>query len=397
MRYLIHDYAGHPFQVQLSRHLARRGHDVTHLYCADNSGPKGSFERRHDDPKSLRFMGVSVTKPTENAAGTGAQARFWVRFCEMAYGWKVAQLIKELRPHAVISGNTPTEAQQPIITRCRRENIRFVYWLQDIYSLAVTRYMGRKLGILGQALGCVYQRWDRRQFANSDAIVAISEDFVPVVKSWANTKVAVIENWAAIEDLPLGPKNNAWSRIHGLHNRFAFLYSGTLGRKHNPELMVKLAQRCTDGDIVVIAGQGHGLAQLHKMQASDPIEALRLLPIQPANQLANVLTSADVLVATMEPDAGAFAVPSKVLSYLCTGRPILLAAPKTNLAARIIDRANAGITVDPHDTDGFLDGAKQLREDAGLRATLGANGRAYAESTFDMKRITDQFESVLNG
>jgi len=30
MRLLIHDYAGHPFQVQLSRELARRGHSVTH-------------------------------------------------------------------------------------------------------------------------------------------------------------------------------------------------------------------------------------------------------------------------------------------------------------------------------------------------------------------------------
>ena len=34
MRILVHDYAGHPFQVQLSRALAQRGHDVLHAYCA---------------------------------------------------------------------------------------------------------------------------------------------------------------------------------------------------------------------------------------------------------------------------------------------------------------------------------------------------------------------------
>jgi glycosyltransferase involved in cell wall biosynthesis len=315
----------------------------------------------------------------------------------MAYGRKVARLIADIKPDAVISGNTPTEAQQSLIRRCRRDNIRFVYWLQDIYSLAVTKYLGRKLGWFGGTIGWCYQCWDQWQFRKSDAIVAISSDFVPVVKEWATTQVAVIENWAGIDDFPLGPKNNEWSRVHGLHNKFAFLYSGTLGRKHNPELLVKLAQTCKDDEIVVVAGQGHGLAQLHKLQAAHPIEALKLLPIQPATQLANVLTSADVLVATMEPDAGAFAVPSKVLSYLCTGRPILLAAPKANLAARIIDRANAGITVDPDDIDGFMAGAKRLREDGKLRATLGANGRAYAEHTFDMARITDQFESVLHG
>ncbi len=28
MKILVHDYAGHPFQVQLSRALAQRGHQV---------------------------------------------------------------------------------------------------------------------------------------------------------------------------------------------------------------------------------------------------------------------------------------------------------------------------------------------------------------------------------
>ncbi len=33
MRILVHDYSGHPFQAQLSRELARRGHDVVHSTC----------------------------------------------------------------------------------------------------------------------------------------------------------------------------------------------------------------------------------------------------------------------------------------------------------------------------------------------------------------------------
>jgi hypothetical protein len=34
MRVVVHDYAGHPFQVELSRALAARGQDVFHLYRA---------------------------------------------------------------------------------------------------------------------------------------------------------------------------------------------------------------------------------------------------------------------------------------------------------------------------------------------------------------------------
>ena len=50
LRILVHDFAGHPFQVQLSRALARRGHAVLHHHLANNNGPQGALARRDDDP-----------------------------------------------------------------------------------------------------------------------------------------------------------------------------------------------------------------------------------------------------------------------------------------------------------------------------------------------------------
>jgi len=391
MRCMVHDYAGHPFQVHLSRQLARRGHDVTHVYFADNPGPKGEFERRPDDPRTLKFIGVSLGGPTQHAAGTGAHTGFARRSGDIAYGREIARIVRGLKPDVVLSGNTPTEAQRLILKTCKLDDVRFIYWLQDVYSMAVTKLLTKKLGIAGAAIGWYYQRLDRAQFRLSDAVVAISEDFVPLVTSWGG-KVRVIENWAAIDDLPVGSKDNDWSREHGLQNGFTYLYSGTLGRKHNPSLLLKLAQDSANASMVVVA-QGFGVPQLQAAQ----IPAMKLLPIQPAKYLADVLATADVLIATIEPDAGTFAVPSKVLSYLCAGRPILLAAPKENLAARIVERADAGIVVEPNDATGFIAAASQLRKDGELRARMGVNGRAYAERMFDMRQITDKFESVLAG
>ena len=151
-------------------------------------------------------------------------------------------------------------------------------------------------------------------------------------------------------------------------------------------LLAKLAQDC--GSVLVVA-QGYGVPYLQTVKAEQRLDTLTLLPIQPAKHLADVLATADVLVATIEPDASTFAVPSKVLSYLCAGRPILLAAPKENLAARIVERANAGIVVNPADATGFFAAATRLRDDPQLRTKLGGNGRACARSAFDMQQITD--------
>jgi len=110
---------------------------------------------------------------------------------------------------------------------------------------------------------------------------------------------------------------------------------------------------------------------------------------------AEVLGSADVLVAILEKEAGAFSVPSKVLSYLCAKRPLLLAVPKQNLAAKIVSSQRAGIVVEPDSVSAFVEGAKSLISSPALRKKMAENARSYAEVNFDIQAIGDQFEAML--
>ena len=48
LRVLVHDFAGHPFQIDLSRALARRGHTVQHVYCGSYASGKGRFDAGDD-------------------------------------------------------------------------------------------------------------------------------------------------------------------------------------------------------------------------------------------------------------------------------------------------------------------------------------------------------------
>ena len=113
--------------------------------------------------------------------------------------------------------------------------------------------------------------------------------------------------------------------------------------------------------------------------------------------LPDVMGSADVLVAILEPDAGVFSVPSKVLSYLCASRPVLLAVPKENLAAKIVAESGAGLVVEPTDIAGFCAAAQQLiRFSTDLREQSAKAARQYAETHFDIRNIGDQFEAILS-
>lgn len=56
VKVLVHDYSGHPFQAQLSRSLARRGHTVVHSSCAAYVSGKGDLDA-HGTP-GLRFATI---------------------------------------------------------------------------------------------------------------------------------------------------------------------------------------------------------------------------------------------------------------------------------------------------------------------------------------------------
>lgn len=392
MRILIHDRPGHPFEVQLSRELARRGHTVMHSYGAFFQSPRGVLNKSVEDPESLAIIGLELGEPFQKYG-------LWRRVRqEMKYGRILAAHIQSFNPDIVIFANTPSEAMTLVYWRLRRSRIRFLYWVQDFYSLAVQKILSKRSPLAGKIVGQLYIWMDKYLLRQSDKIILITEDFVPLLVQWGvdSGKTVVIPNWATIDDLPVLPKQNDWSADHELEDKFCFLYSGTLGMKHNPGMLVALAQAYVDDTQVriVVVSEGLGADWLREEKARLKLDNLVLLNYQPFADLPQVFAAADVLVAVLEPDAGVFSVPSKVLSYLCAQRPLLLAVPEENLAARIVQQNEAGLVVAPDDVDGFLAQAGKLYEDVALRERLGRNGRLYAESHFDIQTIAAKFEAV---
>jgi glycosyltransferase involved in cell wall biosynthesis len=395
MRIIVHDYVGHPFQVELSRELASRGHDVLHLYCESFVTPRGELERRSDDPATFQVQGISLSRVIPKTS-------FIKRFrLETEYGRALLEECERFGPEVVLSANTPSVVQSRLARWCKRRPARLVSWIQDIYGLAAYRLLSRKLPLIGHAVGRYFIALDKESARCSDAIVVITDDFTKVLASWGidTSRVHVIHNWAPLADMPLRSRENEWARQQSLGDGARFIYSGTLAMKHNPALLLELAKlldRKSSGQLIVIS-EGAGVEWLARQAAGEGIGSLRCLGFQPFPVLPDVLASADVLVAILEPDAGVFSVPSKVLSYLCAGRPVLLAVPLENLAAKIVVESGTGLAVEPGDLSGFCGAAKQLITSPQLRQQCGNAARRYAETKFDIRCIGDQFESILRG
>lgn len=393
MKILIHDYPGHAFPLQLSRKLAERGHQVKHIYAGYNITPRGDLMKKGSDPDTFEPFPIFIRKPLQKYSFI----KRW--FQEREYGRLLAREISSFQPEIVLSANTPLDAQRSAVRTSRKEGILFVFWLQDVIGIASHRILREKIPVLGDLIGKYYLRLERKLLRMSDHIVMITEDFRPLLADWGinNENTSVIPNWAPLEDISPKPKVNTWSREHGLADKFCYMYTGTLGMKHNPELLLELANKYQEeGDIrVAVITEGPGADWLKLKIQDKNLNNLIVLPYQPFEQLPLVMAAADVLIALLDLTAGGYSVPSKVLSYLCAERPLLLAVPGENLAAKIVQKNDAGFVIPPGNTESFLEKAEILYDDGDLRQQFARNGRTYAENTFDIDLIADQFEVIL--
>jgi glycosyltransferase involved in cell wall biosynthesis len=394
MRVIVHDFSGHPFQAELARSLARRGHQVLHAQCTSYTSGKGSFGAdgadEADEDENPRFVAITLDKPFERYR----TARRLVD--ELVYSRAFVKEARAFRPDLVISCNDPLLAKLGFGLWAARRRVPWIFWLQDIYSVAMAREAARR-SRAGRALGAVLKQVERGLLRSSDAVVAITDDFDATLDGWgvAPETRTVIENWAPLDELPPRDRDNPWRKEMGFGDRFLFLYAGTLGMKHNPDVLHALAEAEPTADVVVVS-EGMGAERLQALLKARPLDNLHLLPFQPWEALPDVLGAADVLMVLLEAGAGAFSVPSKILTCLCAGRPILAAVPAANLGARTIRGAEAGLVVAPGEPEQFLAAARQLRTDAGLRGRMGASARSHAEQAFDIEAITDRFTDVMD-
>jgi glycosyltransferase involved in cell wall biosynthesis len=396
MRILVNDFGGYPFPAELSRELADRGNDVTHAWCASLIDTPGSAQAFGDEDHSasLDFVPLDLGGPLD-------KYRYVKRLRqERRYGRLGARLIERLRPDVVLAANMPLDAQRLMLEMCRLRGIPFVFWLQDLIGPATGNLLRSRLPVVGGMLGHYYTALEARLLRESTAVVAITDDFRPYLERCRvePERITTVENWAPLAALPVRPKRNPWAISEGLAERFVFAYTGALGMKQDPDLLLELASHYRDREevCVMVCSGGPMIDYLARRSREAGLANLDLRGFVPWPRLPDVLGAADVVLASIHSGAGRYSVPSKVMAYLCSGRPLMLSVPRENLAGRIVDRENAGLVVEPGDLRGFLGGGDRLLDSPEERARMGRNARRYAESAFAIGPIADRFERVLS-
>jgi len=350
-------------------------------------------ERFPDDPPGLSFETCAMRGKFKRYSVFGRVRQ------EIAYGLQAGRAIEARSPEVAILSNIPLLANVLVARRLRHKGIAMIFWHQDIYSEAIGVAARRRLPVIGGLAARVAEAVERTIARWSAAVVPISPTFLDKLTSWGVAeKATVVPNWAPVGELPLRPRHNAWSERMGLAQVPVVLYSGTLGLKHDPSILAamveELAVHRPEARVVVIS-EGQGRDWLENWRRENRAQNLVLLDYQPYTDLPEVLATGDILVAILEPDASKYSVPSKVLTYLCSGRPVVGVMPEDNSVAVVLRESGAGLVVDPRERGRIGATVASLLADDALRERLGCAGRRYAEAEFSPEGAADRFEDVI--
>lgn len=389
----VHDYSGHPFQVQLSRELARRGHTVEHTYCAEYITGRGRLTVTTADPEGLSIVAIEAGAPLAKYRPLH-RLRFEARYAEAWLRYAAGR-----RFDLTVMCNVPLFAADRIRKFLKSRRMPWVLWHQDMYSLGVNDEVAARLALGTRHVSQYVDSLERKLVRDADQVVAITPSFITQYQRWNLdvSSVHVIPNWAPLDEIVPGPRDNQWARDHEIpESTLRLMYSGTLGRKHNPLLLLDILDRLKAADVdatLIVCSEGEGADDLRR--AANGRSDVFVLGFQPSELFSSVLAASDVVLTLLELSASKFSVPSKVLSYLAAGRPIVGLMPPDNPAAADI-AASGGFTAAPN-ADGVRLASEWIRECQilGTLTQIGRQSRVYAEARFAIGPIADRFERVF--
>ena len=281
----------------------------------------------------------------------------------------------------------------------RLSGARFWYHCMDLHP-----EIGRLSGDFAHPV--VYRALERIEAANcraADAVIVLSDDMADAVRErpgCAEANVVVINNFslpgdesaAAVAALPAELQRTGRMRV---------LFAGNVGRFQGLETAVDamglLADSGRDDVELVIMGEGVASDDLKRDVRTRGLDGcVRFVPHQPVDVAKAAMAQADLGLVSLVPDIYRYAYPSKTMTYLEQGCPLLLCVEPESQLARMVRSEQIGVDVPPGDSAAMARTIAALADDRELLATMSAKAHVVAERDFDKDAVLQQWTQLLS-
>jgi colanic acid biosynthesis glycosyl transferase WcaI len=130
-------------------------------------------------------------------------------------------------------------------------------------------------------------------------------------------------------------------------------------------------------------------------KAADLLANVSLLPLQASGRFEEMLLAADACLVTQQRGSGQFFFPSKLLTLLALGRPVVAVADNSSELALAAAEGEFGCVVAPGDATGLVSAVLSFAAaNPSMRDTWTENGRRWV-GQFERSKVLGDFEARL--
>jgi len=219
-----------------------------------------------------------------------------------------------------------------------------------------------------------------------------------VMKGAPPEKVEVMHNWVDTDFIVPGERMNSFREEFGLGDKFIVSFAGVIGYSQDIDVILGAADllRDKEGILFLIVGDGVEKERLEKKAAGMGLPNVRFIPMQPRDKYPTVLHASDVCLATLHKEVKTPVVPSKILSIMAAGRPVVACMNLGGDAPRLVEEAGCGYVLPPEDPEILADHILKLYQGEELREEMGRNGREYAEKELALTVAGERYIRLID-
>jgi colanic acid biosynthesis glycosyl transferase WcaI len=207
-------------------------------------------------------------------------------------------------------------------------------------------------------------------------------------------RAALLPNWVDTKKIyPLRRPSALRLGLKLTPQTFVALYHGNMGCKQGLENLIETARRVGASSEILFVLSGEGPAKKKLVESAASLPNVRFLELQPEEQLNELVNLADVHLLPQLADAADLVMPSKLLTMLASGRPVIAEAEPGTQISQVLN--HIGILVRPGDPAAFAGALVELAGDPARRLRLGSLSRLYACQHLDKEYILSQLHVSL--
>ena len=169
---------------------------------------------------------------------------------------------------------------------------------------------------------------------------------------------------------------------------FILMYSGSFVESYDFDLIINAAKKLQDENIkFVLRGKGILLSYLQNEKKNKDLKNLLIdTEIVPLEYIAKKLAHADVFIVPMKNEIALNStLPTKILEYQATGRPIICCSD--GAPGKYVEKTKSGIKTKYENLDEFIDAIQKLKSEPQLCKELGQNGKKYVDENLTFEKI----------